>query len=283
MSDPVLDLLKEKGVAFSISGRDYVTKCFNPEHNDSNPSFRIDKTTGIAHCFSCGFKTNIFKFYGILTNNVSIRVAKLKEKLKVLKESTNGLDPMDGAKPITASFRGISTQTLKTFGAFDTDRVEQMVDRIIFPITDVRNKIVCFVGRHAMSNGNPRYVNYPSGVTIPLFPAKFAEHHRSLVLVEGIFDMLNCYDKGLRNVVCTFGTSKLLNDVPEKLLSYKVMGIEKIFILYDGDVAGREAAKKIKPLIEEAGFIVEIIDLPEGSDPGIITQEDVNGLIEYTK
>jgi len=283
MSDPVLELLRDKNVAFSISGKDYVTKCFNPEHNDSNPSFRIDKATGIAHCFSCGFKTNIFKFYGLLTNNVSVRVAKIKEKLRVLKESTEGLDPMEGAHPITSTFRGISVQTLKHFGAFSTDRVEQMTDRIVFPITDVRNKTVCYVGRHSMSNGNPRYVNYPAGVTIPLFPAKLTERFRSIILVEGIFDMLNCYDKGLHNTVCTFGTSKLLNDVAQKLLPYKIMGVEKIFILYDGDVAGREAAKKIKPLIEEADFLVEIIDLPEGQDPGVITQEDVNSLIEYTK
>lgn len=283
MSDPVLELLKQKGVAFSISGKDYVTKCFNPEHNDSNPSFRIDKSTGIAHCFSCGFKTNIFKFYGLLTNNISIRVVKLKEKLKALNESTNGLEALDGAKPITSVFRGISTQTLKHFGAFDTTSVEQMMDRIVFPITDVRGKTVCYVGRHSMSNGNPRYVNYPSGVTIPMFPARFSEPHTTMVLVEGIFDMLNCYDKGLRNVVCTFGTSKLLNDVPQKMLSYKVMGIEKVFILYDGDEPGREAAKKIKPLLEEAGFMVEIINLPDGTDPGIITQEDVDSLIQYTK
>jgi len=283
MSDPVLDLLKDKGVPFQVSGKDYVTKCFNPDHDDSNPSFRIDRMTGIAHCFSCGFKTNIFKYYGLLTNNVSVRVAKLKEKLTILKESSAGLDPLEGAKPVTQPFRGISTQTLKYFKAFETDQVEKMLDRIVFPITDVRGKTVCYVGRHSMSNGNPRYVNYPSGVTIPLFPAKFSEKYRTIVLVEGIFDMLNCYDKGLRNVVCTFGTSKLLNEVPQKLLSYKVMGIEKIFILYDGDDAGREAARKIQPLIEEAGFITEIIDLPEGQDPGVITQEDVNSLIEYTK
>ena len=283
MSDPVLELLKDKGVAFSISGKDYVTKCFNPDHNDTNPSFRIDRSTGIAHCFSCGFKTNVFKYYGLLTNNVSVRIAKLKEKLNVLKESSSGLDPLEGAKPINKSFRNVSVQTLRHFKAFETDQVEKMIDRIVFPITDVRGKTVCYVGRHSMSNGNPRYVNYPSGVTIPLFPAKFEEKHRTIILVEGIFDMLNCYDKGLRNTVCTFGTSKLLNDVKEKMLSYKVMGIEKVFILYDGDDAGREAARKIKPLIEEAGFLTEIIDLPEGQDPGVITQEDVNSLIEYTK
>lgn len=283
MSDPVADLLKEKNVYFTISGKDYVTKCFNPEHTDTNPSFRIDRVTGICHCFSCGFKTNIFKFYGLLTNNVSVRVAKLKEKLKALSESTNGLDELEGTTPITQAFRGISAKTLKHFGAFSTDQVAKMEDRIIFPIKDVRDKTVCYVGRHSMSNGNPRYQNYPAGVTIPMYPAKFDEHYNSVVLVEGIFDMLNCYDKGMHNVVCTFGTSKLLSDVANKMLSYKVMGIEKVFILYDGDAAGREAAAKIKPLLEEAQFVVEIINLPDDVDPGIMSVEDVESLIEYTK
>ena len=283
MSDPVLDLLKDKGIFFSISGKDYVTKCFNPEHSDSNPSFRIDRTSGIAHCFSCGFKTNIFKFYGLLTNNTSIRVAKLKDKLKALQISTEGLEPLDGTRPANSVFRGISTQTLKHFGAFETDKVDNMQDRIIFPIKDIRNKTICYVGRHTLSNGNPRYVNYPSGVTIPLFPTRFNKKYRTIILVEGIFDMLNCYDKGLHNVVCTFGTTKLLNDVPEKLLSFKVMGIEKIFVLYDGDAPGKEAARKIKPLIEESGFLCEIIDLPEGDDPAIISQDYIDSIKEYTK
>src|SRR5665647_106536 len=226
MSNPVEDLLKQKGVAFSISGKDYLTKCFNPEHNDSHPSFRIDRVTGICHCFSCGFKANIFKFYGLLTNNISIRVVKLKEKLKALSESTNGLEPLDGTRPITKAFRGISAKTLKIFGAFETAEVDKMEDRIIFPITDVRNKTVCYVGRHTLSDGNPRYQNYPAGVTIPMFPVRFTEKHKSIVLVEGIFDMLKLYEKGMRNAVCTFGTSRLLHDVSTKMLTYKVAGVE---------------------------------------------------------
>lgn len=283
MSDPVADLLKEKGIYFTISGKDYVTKCFNPDHTDTNPSFRIDRATGICHCFSCGFKTNIFKHFGLLTNNVSIRIVKLKAKLKALNESTNGLEELDGAIPITKSFRGVSPSTLKEFGAFYTDRVDKMEDRIIFPIKDVRDKTVCYVGRHTMSNANPRYQNYPVGASLPLFPAKLNARYRSIVLVEGLFDLLNCYDKGLQNVVCTFGTVKLLNEVAAKLFPYKVMGIEKIFLLFDGDAPGRDAAAKTKPLIEEAGFICEIIDLPDDVDPGIMSVEDVESLIEYTK
>ncbi len=283
MSEPVLELLKSKGISYSISGKDYVTKCFNPEHTDTNPSFRIDRLTGICHCFSCGFKCNLFKFYGLLSNNVSVRVAKLKEKLKALSESTNGLDPMEGEVPFSKSYRDISAATYKLFGAFQTDDVDGMERRLIFPIKDVRNKTVAYVGRLMDSEGGARYKNYPAGANIPLYPVRFEDIPNSIVLVEGLFDMLNCYDKGLRNVVCTFGTSKLLSDVATKMLSYKVMGIEKVFIMFDGDTAGREAARKMKPLIEEIGFTVEIVDLEDDTDPGGFTQKDIDGMIEYTK
>lgn len=283
MSNPVLALLKEKGIPYSISGKDYVTKCFNPDHDDKSPSFRIDKTTGIAHCFSCSYKTNIFKFYGLLTNNVSIRVAKLKEKLKELSVSANGLDPLDGAKPYTKTYRGISIQTLKTFGAFYTENVESMVGRIVFPIKDIRNKTIAYVGRNLLSDSGARYLNYPANAAIPLYPVKFAEKFTSIILVEGLFDMLNLYDKGIHNVVCTFGTAKLLNDISTKMLSYKVAGIERVFILYDGDTSGRDAAEKMKPLLEDAGFITEIISLPDDVDPGIMDDADLESIKEYIR
>ena len=43
------------------------------------------------------------------------------------------------------------------------------------------------------------------------------------------------------------------------------------------------AAAKIKPLVEEAGFTVEIINLPDDVDPGIMSVEDIESIIEYTK
>lgn len=282
MTDPVLDLLKAKNIYYSFSGKDYLTKCFNPEHNDTNPSFRIDKTTGIAHCFSCGYKCNIFKHFGIFTNNVSLRIVKLKEKLLALKQVNDGLELLPGAKPITNSFRGISSATLKEFGAFSTDQ-DGMEDRVIFPIKDIRDKIVAFVGRHTLSSGNPRYMIKPAGAEFGMYPAKLPNHPRNIILVEGIFDLLNMWDKGAKNVVCTFGTTRLNSDTAIKLMPYKVMGVEKVFILYDGDDAGRAAALKIKPLIEESGFLAEVVNLPEGQDPGELGQEDVDSLIEYTK
>ena len=281
MSDPVLDIINKNNLAFTVSGRDYLIKCLNPEHEDSNPSFRVDKVTGVAHCFSCGFKTNIFKFYGVFTNPVPIKIVALKEKLSELKSFGQELELPAGYTPYTKQFRGISAKTLKYFGAFYTNTVEKLHDRIIFPIKDITGKTVVFVGRHTLSNGNPRYINYPSGVQIPVFPSHLPSGYSSMVLVEGMFDMLNLYDKGLENVVCCFGTNTLQNNTKSKLLPFKAQGITHVYIMFDGDEAGQKAAKILKPLIEECGFIVEIIDLLDGVDPGELSQEDVDATSEY--
>lgn len=283
MSDPVLDLLNKQNIAFQVSGRDYLIHCLNPEHKDSNPSFRVDRVTGVAHCFSCGFKTNIFKFFGVFSNPIPIRIAKLKDKLRDLRTQHLGLEIPDGATPYTRIFRGISAQTLKHFGAFYTNQVEKLIDRIVFPVKDITGKTVVYVARHTLSDGNPRYVNYPAGVQIPTFPPKCPTGHRSMVLVEGIFDMLNLYDKGLECAVCCFGTNTLQRDTKLKLLPYKAQGITHIYLLFDGDDAGDKAAKILKPLIEDEGFIVEIIKLPDGLDPGELSKEDVTGIAEYIK
>lgn len=281
MSDPVLDILNKNTLAFTVSGRDYLIKCLNPEHEDSNPSFRVDRVSGIAHCFSCGFKTNIFKYYGIFTNPVPLKIAALKQKLQELKNFGLDLELPAGYTPYTKQFRGISPQTLKYFGAFYTNQVEKLQDRIIFPIKDITGKTVVFVGRHTLSNGNPRYLNYPSGVQIPVFPSHLPAGYKSLVIVEGIFDMLNLYDKGLHNVVCAFGTNTLQNNTKQKLLPFKAQGITHIYLMFDGDEAGQKAAQTLKPLIEDCEFIVEIINLPDTVDPGDLSQEDVDSTAEY--
>jgi len=281
MTNPVEELLIKQGIQYTPSGQDFLTKCLNPDHDDSNPSFRIDKTTGISHCFSCGYKTNIFKFFGIVDNFVSIKVAKLKDKIKDLRVASEGVEFPDETIPYTKPFRGISAKTLKEFGAFYTLTSENLGDRIFFPIRDIRGKPIVYVGRHILSQGNPRYLNYPRGVTMPIYPEYFPEKYSSVVLVEGIFDMLNLYDKGLKNVSCAFGTNTLQKDTALKLLAFKSQGISKIYLMFDGDDPGREAMNKLQPILEELGYSVEQIALEEGSDPGEMSQEYVDSIKEY--
>jgi DNA primase len=280
MNDATYELLQKQGLFIQISGRDYVVRCLNPEHADSNPSMRIDKITGAFHCFACGFKGNIFKHFGVLTNTVPVRIAKLKEKLNALR-TRQDLELPDGAVPYNRSFRGISSQTLKHFGAFYTNKEEKLVDRICFPIRDITERTVVFVARHTMSNGNPRYVNYPSGVSMPLFPASAPRDCKNIVLVEGLFDFLNLYDKGLTNAVCCFGTNTVQNNLKEKLLPFKAQGITKVYVMFDGDDAGRKAARELTPLLEQEGFATETINLPDNKDPGELDSSEVTSIKEY--
>ena len=281
MSDPVLALLQDNNISYTVSGRDYLIRCLNPEHDDSNPSCRVDRVNGLTHCFACGFKRNLFKHFGIFNSNVSIRTAGLKEKLKELRVASTSVEMPEGAIPFTKNFRGISTATFKHFGAFYTNSIEKLADRVVFPITDITGKTVVFQARHILSDGNPKYVFYPGGRTPPCFPSILEHETKELFLVEGIFDMLNLYDKGLHNVSCVFGTDSLKNSAAERLMPFKAQGVQKIFILFDGDIAGRSAAKEIKPIIEKQGFIVEIINLEDDTDPGSFNQEYVDSLKEY--
>jgi DNA primase len=285
MSEFVESLLKEKGIYYNYSGADVLVKCLNPDHDDSNPSLRIDKVTGAFHCFSCGFKGNIFRYFGVLTNQSFLKVAKLKEKLKQLKIDKDGLEIPPVSIPYTRSYRGISAATLKRFEAFylpgESKEMRGFEDRIIFPIRDITNKIVMFLGRHTLSDGNPRYLNFPSGVSVPLFPNRLVVRRNSIILVEGIFDMLNCQDKGLDNTVCTFGTNTLAKTAKEKLLPFRAQGVSKIYIMFDGDEAGRKAAKELKPIIEALEYECEIIQLEDDQDPGEMSQEYVDSIEEY--
>lgn len=279
--DPVLELIQKKNLGYQVSGRDYLVRCLNPEHPDTNPSLRIDKVSGSFHCFSCGFKGNIFKYFGIFTSQTPVKIARLKEKLQELKTYQKGIELPRGAIPWTRTFRGISVETLKTFNAFYTNLEEKLQDRICFPIKDITGKTVVIVARHVMSNGNPRYINWPSGISMPLFPTHSSLNTKSIILVEGLMDFLNLWDHGLNNVACCFGTNTLSKDLKLKLLPFKAQGITKIYFMFDGDEAGQQAQEQLKPLVEEQGFDVELIKLPENMDPGELSKDEVDSIREY--
>jgi len=268
------EVLKEKGVQYSSQGGDLVIKCLNPEHDDSNPSMRIDKITGAYHCFSCGFKGSIFKYFNIASDFKEIRVQQIKKKISKL--LAKAMDMPLGAIPFRDDFRDISLDTLTKFEAFTHKDYE---NRIVFPVRDILGDIIVFIGRHMHSNVNPKYMITPPKTSPPLHPAAPKMIRGSIILVEGIFDMLNLHDKGLENAVCVFGTQTLIKQWEEKLAPYKLQGLSKIYILFDGDSAGQIAANKLEKEIQEQ-YITEIIKLPDGVDPGDLGKDDVQALKE---
>jgi DNA primase len=281
----VKKLLVKKNIQFKSQGRDYVVKCLNPDHEDSNPSMKIDKISGLFNCLSCGFGGDIFKYFKINKDKfIDIKVNNLLELISSFKKKTLHI-PTDAAY-IKEDFRGISSKTLRSFGAFTSDSMRKMEGRIVFPIWDIHGDIVAFQGRYLYSNLEPRYDIEPAHTTLPLYPTRIKPIDNSMILVEGIFDMLNLWDKGLTNTVTTWGTAfgtvktkpKKTNNL-ERLMQYKFLGVDIIYIMYDGDDAGRKAAKNLKEYIDEK-FNVVIINLEDGKDPGKLTASEINKIKE---
>jgi DNA primase len=79
----VIDILNDRHIKYREAGKDYLVTCINPEHDDSNPSMRIDKVTGIFHCFSCGHKGNIFTKFGAEPNWIDIHIVRLQDKIEI--------------------------------------------------------------------------------------------------------------------------------------------------------------------------------------------------------
>lgn len=178
-------------------------------------------------------------------------------------------------------YRGIKSETLAKFDAFTIEN-EEFGGRIVFPIYDIHGSIACFIGRYIHSNAKPKYLIRPAHAIVPLYPAIPEPVNGSIILVEGLFDMINLYDKGLPNgvAIMTASLGKKRDKVLEKFTNFKLQGINKIYIMLDGDEAGRKGAKQIENHLKNT-FMTEIIELPDGQDPGGFDQDTVTELRKY--
>ena len=267
----VEELLRQKGIVFVPKGKDFVVKCLNPEHEDNNPSMRIDQIDGRFNCFSCEFKGNLFSFFGEKVSGLQIKRELLKKKIQEKRAENIGLSFPTDYIPYIGNWRDISPKTYKKFEAFE-HAGQDYVSRINFPIRDISGKIVAFQGRHT-SGGTPKYKFSPSGVKLPLFP-QVSPRMGDIILVEGIYDVINLHDKGIENVLCCFGTNNINED---KLGMLKMQGVSRLATFFDGDEPGQKAATNIKVMCEKVGLVTRNITLKD-LDPGALTETQVRKL-----
>jgi DNA primase len=259
------EILKSRGIEFKPSGKDYLIRCLNPDHEDRNPSLRIDKTTGIFNCLSCGYSGNLFDHFGEKANWLQIKRERLKSLISDKLAEATGLSVPENAVPFHRDWRGISAETFAKFGAFQHNNPEH-IGRVVIPVTGITGKIIAFCGRH-QGQTVPKYMFYPSGAKLPLFPIVKPVQGR-IILVEGIMDMLNLHDKGLTNAVCAFGVNKVTDD---KLNILKIQGVSAIDIYFDNDDAGQLAAEKLEKFLEVRDVTSRNIIVPNIKDPGELT------------
>ena len=143
--------------------------------------------------------------------------------------------------------------------------------RLMVPITDAQGRVVAFGGR-ALPGGDEtvKYIN--TGAT-PIYTKgrhlfglqrarPFVRAAGLTYLVEGYFDLISLAAAGVDEAVASLGTA----------LTDRQIGLLKglagpVYLLFDGDAAGREVPVKNLPAFLNADLEARVVSLPEGHDP----------------
>ncbi len=151
--------------------------------------------------------------------------------------------------------------------------------RVIFPITDLKDRVIAFGGRTLDPDQPAKYLNSPETplfhkghVLYNAYNARTPAHDRTrVVAVEGYMDVIALTQAGFAETVAPLGTA--LTEDQAKLLWR--LANEPI-LCFDGDTAGRKAAYRaletVLPLLKP-GFSMRFAFLPEGLDPDDLVRQ----------
>jgi DNA primase len=159
-------------------------------------------------------------------------------------------------------------------------------DRVMFPISDLRGRVIAFGGRALEKDVAAKYLNSPE---TPLFhkgdnlynlaPARLATHNGStLVVVEGYVDVIAMVGAGFPASVAPLGTALTENQLA---LLWKMA--DEPILCFDGDKAGQKAAWRAADLALPhllPGKSLRFALLPEGQDPDDLARSGGRGAIE---
>ncbi|MGY3288739.1 DNA primase [Bradyrhizobium sp. LM3.6] len=160
-------------------------------------------------------------------------------------------------------------------------------DRVMFPITDLRGRVIAFGGRALEKDIPAKYLNSPE---TPLFhkgdnlynhqTARKATHDGSaLVVVEGYVDVIAMVTAGFAGSVAPLGTALTENQLA---LLWKMA--DEPILCFDGDRAGQKAAYRAADLalpFLAPGKSLRFALLPtEGQDPDDLVRSGGRGAIE---
>jgi DNA primase len=146
-------------------------------------------------------------------------------------------------------------------------------DRIMFPITDARSRVIAFGGRALENDAAAKYLNSPEtslfhkGATLYNLAAARAAAHKGaqVIAVEGYVDVMAMVQAGYEGAVAPLGTAL----TPDQLLLLWKIADEPM-LCFDGDQAGRRAAYRAIDLalpLLKPGKSLKFASLPQGHDP----------------
>src|ERR1700749_681385 len=159
-------------------------------------------------------------------------------------------------------------------------------DRVMFPIADLRGRVIAFGGRALEKDAQAKYLNSPEtplshkGDNLYNFaPARKAAHDGAqLIVVEGYVDVIAMVTSGVPGAVAPLGTALTENQLA---LIWKTT--DEPVLCFDGDRAGQKAGCRAAALalpFLAPGKSLRFALLPEGQDPDDLVRSGGRGAME---
>jgi DNA primase len=189
----------------------------------------------------------------------------------VVREFRLGLSPGHGLSEKAAE-KGFTRDELRAAGLATTRGSDYFPQRLMFPLSDARGRVVGFQARKLREDDPLRgkYVNSPEGdlfhkgsllYGLHLARTAVSKQDRAAV-VEGNTDVIALRQSGFEPVVASMGTA-----LTERQLRELARLTRRIYLCFDADAAGQEATLRGMELAAAQGFDVKVVTLSPGQDP----------------
>jgi DNA primase len=203
---------------------------------------------------------------------------------EVLRRFRVGYSPSAWDRVLLASRRqGFSEQELYAAGLAQRSQQERgrVYDRfrarIMFPLADMRGRVLGFGARALREGAKPKYLNstdnelYHKGWH--LYGADRARGAAAkageAILCEGYTDVIAMHQAGFQNAVGLMGTAL----TPEQVGELGRMA-QTVLLALDADSAGQEAMLKAARLATRRKLELRVVELPAGADPAELLQSE---------
>ena len=153
--------------------------------------------------------------------------------------------------------------------------IDRYRNRLMFPICDVRGKVIAFGGRILDDSKikdpkfpQPKYINSPENVVYSkgrhLFGLNVAKKDsaKKLLIVEGYMDVISLHQRGITNVVGALGTA--LTEQQGWLLRKST---EQVILGFDADGAGQTAIARSMEILQNMGCDMRVLQIEGAKDP----------------
>ena len=289
--DILLDKIEKLGIdIIKIRGDEVDCRCPMKDkhsHEDKNGSFGFNLRTEEFCCFvGClkgrGIHQLIYQVTGISEAGKPAQEPTLKKFIEH-REKDKKIIPTIPQLPIAINNRGedyllrrgLSTQSIEKWGI----RFWDERNAVVIPIED-KGYALRFLKIPESGPDEGKKYKFIIGTKISdtLFGlSKLPEKVKKVILVEGSLDCVYMHQLGFTNTLAL-----LHADISQQQI--KILGgvTDYIYIMLDGDKAGRDASEKIKILLNHR-FIKKVCYLPDGKDPDNLSKEEIEKTIKEAK